>query len=479
MAILRILIISGILFTHNTTLADEWVDNWLKESSVSKPNAFETQKRGYVTAGGIKTRFKNENDHLVSVNPPSFKTGCGGIDIFLGSVGYLDADRLMAKFEKIVSGAVATYAFDLALNVLCTSCAKELQSLEGLMERLNKLQMDDCKASKALVAYMKNETGEGDSAANTEAINDFALSTGVEDLYNDSTDKNKNQTAAQARTNEGISSSSLIEECEADQKDVYFTPGLLLDNIAKKTNAKTNVNLMRGIVGDIEISSELTFTRIAPCHQNATLTAGMIINGEMYAMDESKSCSAIGSIKIGGASYPSLYAWAAKNIESILDTMISKGDYNLAQQQFINECAGPLLAALKFEIFQRQGAVPSALLKKEIVDKYTDWVTEGYAYSMTRDLIGSTISLIDMARTVSTNNPKKSNKCNPAIASVARTEIDSMIKAARDIKTTIQEDENNYHTTLLTRMLESMMYESMSQKTDNRTGADISQGVKN
>lgn len=469
-------IIIGILIIPDISFADEWVDNWIKESSVSRPNMFDTQKRGYVTAGGFKTRFKNENDHLVSINPPSFKSGCGGIDVFLGSIGYLDADRLMAKFESIMTNALATYAFDLALNVLCTSCQKELQSLEGLMERLNKLQMDDCKASKALVAYMNNETGQGDSAANTEAINDFALSTGVEDLYNDSTDKNNNKTVTEAKSNEGMSSTSTVEECGPDQKDVFFTPGLLLENIAGKTGEKSNVRLMRGIVGDIRISNDLTFSKVAPCHQNATLSAEMVIHGELYAMDESENCSEMGNIKIGGSSYESLYDWAAKNIESILNTIINKEEYTLEQEEFINECQGPLLAALNFEIFQRQGVIGSDDIKL-IVDKYTDWVTEGYAYGMIRDLISSTISLVDMAKTVSTNNPKKSNKCNPGIAATARKEVDDMITLARYYKKHVQDDENNYHTALLTRMLESMMMQSMNQQVKQRTGQDISQGV--
>ena len=168
-----------LVFCSAPLLADDWVDNWISQSTYSRPNTYDTQQRGYFTGGKLSIRYRQDIDHLINVSPPSFKKGCGGIDLFGGSINYLDADRLIAKFETIMGGALATYAYDLALNVLCEPCAKEIKSLEALVDRINQLQIDDCKATKAIVAYSENETGIGDSEKNTEAISDFLISSGI------------------------------------------------------------------------------------------------------------------------------------------------------------------------------------------------------------------------------------------------------------------------------------------------------------
>jgi conjugative transfer pilus assembly protein TraH len=159
-----------------TAQAEDWVDDWFNQSTYSRPNTYNTQRRGYVTGGNLSLRYQQSADHLVNISLPRFKKGCGGIDLFMGSMNYLDADRLEEKFNTIMSAGLATYAFDLALNVLCEPCAKELKSLEAIVDRINQLQLDDCKATKAVVAIAENETGIGDSEKNTEAITDFLVS---------------------------------------------------------------------------------------------------------------------------------------------------------------------------------------------------------------------------------------------------------------------------------------------------------------
>jgi conjugative transfer pilus assembly protein TraH len=165
--------------------ADDWVDDWIQQSTQSLPNTYQTQRRGYVTGGKLSLRYEQNREHLVNVSPPSYKSGCGGIDLFGGAVNFLDPALLQDHFETIISNS-ATYFFDIAMNTLCEPCAKEFKSLQAIIDRLNQLQIDDCKAGKAVVAYAANATGLGDSQANTEAINEYLASMrGEEYLYHD------------------------------------------------------------------------------------------------------------------------------------------------------------------------------------------------------------------------------------------------------------------------------------------------------
>ena len=272
--------------------ADEWVTNWIDQSTVSTPGTFQTERRGYVTTSNVSMRYKQDNDHLVSFSPPSFKKGCGGIDMFFGSMNYLNADRLMAKFERIMEGALATYAFDLALNVLCTSCAKELQTLESLMDRLNGIQMDDCKATKAVVAVMNDKTGQGESSENSEAMSDFMISSGISDLYNDTTDTSNNESSSDVMSSNGFSKSDMVSGCPSELSDIYFTSGTLFDNVANVKGIDTShVKLMRGLVGDVMISGDLDYAVVGACSENIPISLDKIVYGEIYSREGDSDCA--------------------------------------------------------------------------------------------------------------------------------------------------------------------------------------------
>ena len=67
-----------------------WVDDWIDQKVETSPGYFEGQKRGYYTGGGFSARWNLQNDYLWSVTPPRLKTGCGGIDAFMGGFSFLD-----------------------------------------------------------------------------------------------------------------------------------------------------------------------------------------------------------------------------------------------------------------------------------------------------------------------------------------------------------------------------------------------------
>ena len=54
---------------------NDWIDNWIQQATTSGPNMFESQKRGYASAGSLSLRFNNERDYLVTVAPPRFRGG--------------------------------------------------------------------------------------------------------------------------------------------------------------------------------------------------------------------------------------------------------------------------------------------------------------------------------------------------------------------------------------------------------------------
>lgn len=453
-----------VSFVPATLLADEWVDNWITQSTSSTPDTFQTERRGYVSTGNVSLRFRQDNDHLVSFSPPSFKKGCGGIDVFLGSMNYLNADRLMAKFERIMEGALATYAFDLALNVLCTSCAKELQTLEAVMDRLNALQIDDCKATKAVVAVMNEKTGQGESSENTEAISDFMISSGASDLYNDTTDESNNEDTTAVMSANGFTKEDMVLECPDELTDTYFTSGTLFDNIANLRGLDTSqVKLMRGMFGDVLISSDLEYAVIEPCAQNSPVSLEKIIYGEFYSREGESDCEQAGDVTIDGVGFTSFSNWAEINIASIVDALQSDTVFTEANITFLNTVPNPLYTQLVTDVNSYGDELDDAA-KEVIVRKYIRSTSLAYAYNMFSTLLYETSANLNSVSVVSINQSSNNVNCSTTLKTKAESYARTMLERAHQVQQHFQEEYNSIYLEEIAALMRKRDVEQHSPK---------------
>ena len=72
--------------------AQGWAESWFNTVTYTSPGSFNDQTRGYVTAGGMSGRIDVHNDYVMSLSLPKVKAGCGGIDMFLGGMSFLDPE---------------------------------------------------------------------------------------------------------------------------------------------------------------------------------------------------------------------------------------------------------------------------------------------------------------------------------------------------------------------------------------------------
>ena len=66
-------------------VAGDLEDFWARTGggvNLSKPTAFEGQRAGHATMGSLYLRTQNRSSGVASVQLPSVRAGCGGIDIF-------------------------------------------------------------------------------------------------------------------------------------------------------------------------------------------------------------------------------------------------------------------------------------------------------------------------------------------------------------------------------------------------------------
>ena len=112
-----VLLAPGAAFSQ---VGSDLADFWARSSggvNVTRPSAYDGQRAGYISLGSLYVRTQPRNSQIASIQLPSVRAGCGGIDVFAGAFSFLSADELIAMMEAIMANA-AGFAFELALESL-------------------------------------------------------------------------------------------------------------------------------------------------------------------------------------------------------------------------------------------------------------------------------------------------------------------------------------------------------------------------
>lgn len=121
--------------------------------NVTKPTAYQGQQAGYATLGSLYLRTRPRNSQLASIQLPSVRAGCGGIDIFGGAFSFITEEELIALMEGIMQNA-AGFAFELALQSLSPSTQELVAKLRDLIQQVNSMNINSCETGQLLVGAL-------------------------------------------------------------------------------------------------------------------------------------------------------------------------------------------------------------------------------------------------------------------------------------------------------------------------------------
>ncbi|MDH5179520.1 MAG: conjugal transfer protein TraH [Gammaproteobacteria bacterium] len=122
-------------------------------SNVTPPGVYEGQAAGYFTAGGLYLRTPSRNYQLASVQMPSYRAGCSGVDLYGGGFSYINSAQLIAALRNVGQNA-ASYAFMLGLRVISPQIANVMEWVKDKAEMINSLNINSCEAAADLVGGM-------------------------------------------------------------------------------------------------------------------------------------------------------------------------------------------------------------------------------------------------------------------------------------------------------------------------------------
>lgn len=222
--------------------AQSWAESWFDNVTYTQPGSFEDQARGYVTAGGMSGRVDVHDDYLMSLTLPKVKAGCGGIDMFLGGMSFLDPDYLVQKLETILQAAPAV-AFQYLLETLDEKMGNIISKMEAATNYLNSIQVNDCRLANRMVQIAK---GDDNMSGVVEEM------TGYKSVRQGFA-KSWQQSREKIQANRGNPTEDLkdaLANCPREVTDIFRT-GSLLAHAAARVGAGDWAGVMRARVGDV------------------------------------------------------------------------------------------------------------------------------------------------------------------------------------------------------------------------------------
>lgn len=457
-------VIVGAMLSAPSAQAAGWVDDWLTQRAGTSPNYFAGQQRGYYSGGSFSGRWHNTTSYPVTVETPRIKSGCGGIDVFMGGMSFLNTNYLVNKLQTILSGASAV-AFDLALKTLCEQCSNTIKNFEAMADKLNSMQMDECAASKELVGIVADENGFRSSEAMREklgtSIKENKLVSGVSDMWDTITkeDRSRNNQARPADV------ADVTSGCNVDVAKIFLTGGSLLNNIGTGMGLPVvYIDLMRGLVGDVRLEGPATAYRVsyqAPCPQNNPDDLKAITEGEAFAQDMAGTCSQITDTN------RDLNGYVSATLNSIYIKVETKGALTVAEQTFLNGTPLSALPILKTAV--------GTNTKEPVIAGLADITAKAYSLQMLSDLYVRVESIARKAREIleKSSGPaagQAPEKCADVLfAQNADKNISLMLKTIQ----TLKESAKTSYLASANEMNTIMTYMSHMQRVETQMTAEL------
>ena len=160
--------------------------NMVASSNSGGPGYYQSQGENIYTLGYNEVHWNTSesNIQLFSISPPSISMGCSGIDEQWGAFQMLGSNLMKVLNSLISSGAIVSFAFNMALGVLCKQCQAVMNQLEGIANKLNGLNFSSCSTAEAVAGYAGHELANLTNYNNQSGQNNSWLSGLSTDLGN-------------------------------------------------------------------------------------------------------------------------------------------------------------------------------------------------------------------------------------------------------------------------------------------------------
>jgi conjugative transfer pilus assembly protein TraH len=392
--------------TASPAAAQSWAESWFDNVTYTNPGSFQDQARGYLTAGGMTGRVDVHNDYLMSVSLPKIHAGCGGIDMFLGGMSFLDPDYLVQKLESIMQAAPAV-AFQYLLETLDEKMGNIISKMEAATNFLNSIQVNDCRLANRMVQIARGN--DNMSGILEEMTGSRSIRQGFSKSYQQSRERieaNHNNPTEDLR--------DALDNCPHEVTEIFRT-GSLLNNAATRIGAGSWASVMRARVGDVYMRWDVTdrvpiFSAIPACPAQDTESAQDFLTGRVQRRSLNIPPTAADCTQDGSGR--GALVLARERMDSIATKIRTRAALSAEERQFVaNVRTLPIYRMLEWGV--RQGVVDS------VIGDTDELVAITLAYQMLNDLTRT----IDFAVGNAERGVSAAGSADPGNANVCQTRI--------------------------------------------------------
>jgi hypothetical protein len=234
-------------------------------------------------------------------------------------------------------------------------------------------------------------------------------------------------------SNSGTNAADQVAGCPAEMVDLFFTPGSVLRNIGTiKGYSNDQINLIRGMVGDVEITGGATwnYTLTNPCEQNAMADViNSMIHGLIQVKLPNQTCQPSGSLIIGGVSYNNLNHWVMAMLQLIGNNIDGGAPLATDQIAFLGMTPLPVLDIMKTAIASSGTDAPAEI--QTTAAMYSEYISALISYNMVGDLYAGIQAAVYSAKEIKrkkqgATNPNNQINCQVEVADNAINMLESI-----------------------------------------------------
>lgn len=130
------------------------LDNYFKKlganSNHTQAGSFKDQQAGYFSGGGFVLRQNGITANPVNFSIPKIGVGCNGLDLYMGSMSFIKADK-MVKTAKAIGQGIPLYMLKLGIKTVSPQIEATMSNIEKIIQDMNALMLDSCQASQQIV----------------------------------------------------------------------------------------------------------------------------------------------------------------------------------------------------------------------------------------------------------------------------------------------------------------------------------------
>lgn len=154
--ILSALLLWSLPITASAQVSDSMQEYFAGSKSYSNSTPagrYQGQTMGVYTMGNYVKRAPQVTTNLASIQLPSIKAGCGGIDAFSGGFSFIDGDALGDLLSAILQDAEG-FAFMIAIDVVDAQIGSGISKLQSWIQEINSRSINSCDAAAAAVGSL-------------------------------------------------------------------------------------------------------------------------------------------------------------------------------------------------------------------------------------------------------------------------------------------------------------------------------------